>query len=277
MKAKYVEAGGLNTRYLFAGTDNDKALLLIHGGGIAADSWMCNIDELAKTFAVYAPDTVGHGFTDAVDLGGDLPQPHALRHLIAFLDAVGIDKFYAGGSSYGALLAGLLYLEIPERVEKLVLISSSSAFDSDEDYRKAMRGAFENAARTISDPEFEDCRRRMAAIVHDPACIPEAVLMMQLTQYARPDRADYYIKANRNRVNSEGPIGYRIVDRLEELALPVLVVAGREDPRANWRRTEAAVARMPDAELHIVDECGHVPHIEHPAMFNRLATEFLSR
>ncbi len=277
MKAKYIEVDGLNTRYLFAGEGNDEALLLIHGGGIAADSWMCNIDELAKTFAVYAPDTVGHGFTDAIDLGKDLPQPHALRHLIAFADAIGLDKFYAGGSSYGALLAGLLYLEIPDRVEKLVMISSSSAFDSDEDYRKAMRGAFENAARTISDPELEDCRRRMGAIVHDPACIPEAVLMMQVTQYARPDRADYYIKANKNRVNAQGPIGYRIVDRLNELELPVLVIAGKQDPRANWQRTEAAVAKMPNATLHIVDKCGHLPHIEHPEMFNRLATEFLSR
>ena len=66
MRARFIDIDGVNTRYLFAGEGNDNALLLIHGGGVAADTWLRNIDALGAEFAVYAPDNVGHGFTDAI-------------------------------------------------------------------------------------------------------------------------------------------------------------------------------------------------------------------
>ena len=277
MKAKFIDVGGLRTRYLYEGEGNDKALLLVHGGGTAADAWIRCIDTLAEDFAVFAPDNVGHGFTDSVDIGTDLPQPYTVRHLIDLMDALGIDKFYACGSSYGALIVGLLYFEVPDRVEKLIMLSSSSAFATDENYRKSMRAAFENSAKTMANPDLADCRRRLSNIVYDPESIPEGVLMMQVTQYAQPDRVEFYTKANKNRVNAEGPIGHRIVGKLDQVEVPALVIAGKQDPRANWERIEVAVESMPRAELHVIDKCGHLPHIEHSERVVSLAKEFLKR
>ena len=152
MRAKFIDVSGISPRYLYEGEDNDQALLLIHGGGVAADTWLRNIDALGKEFAIYAPDNVGHGFTGSIELGNDLPQPHTTRHLIDFMDTIGIDRLNVGGSSYGALIAGLLYFEVPHRIEKLILVGSSSVFDSDENYRKALQGAYDNAAETIGNP-----------------------------------------------------------------------------------------------------------------------------
>ena len=121
MQAGYIDVDGINTRYLSAGSGNAKAVLLIHGGGLSADTWLRNIDALGAELAVYAPDSVGHGFTDPIDLGTGLPQPHTVRHLIGFMDAFGVDRFSVAGSSYGALIAGLVYFAVPERVDKLIL------------------------------------------------------------------------------------------------------------------------------------------------------------
>ncbi|MCE2481870.1 MAG: alpha/beta fold hydrolase [Alphaproteobacteria bacterium] len=161
MRASFIDVGGITTRYLHAGEDHGQALLLIHGGGVAADTWLCNIEPLGQEFAVYAPDNIGHGFTDAIELGSDLPQPHTTRHLVDFLDTLGIDRFSVAGSSYGALIAGLIYFEVPERVEKLILVGSSSVFDCDEKYGMALQGAYDNAAKTMGIPDLADCRRRM--------------------------------------------------------------------------------------------------------------------
>ncbi len=275
MRAKFIDIGGISTRYLYAGEDNEKALLLIHGGGVAADTWLRNIEPLGEEFAVYAPDNIGHGFTDAIDLGTDLPQPHTTRHLIDFMNTIGIDRFSVGGSSYGALIAGLVYFEIPERVDKLILVGSSSVFDTDENYRKALQGAYDNAAKTIGNPNLADCRRRMDNAVHDPATVPEALLIMQLTQYARPDRVEFYVTANRNRVEAESSIGYRIRDKLEQIKVPTLVITGKQDQRTNWQNTEIEAKRIPDIRCVTIDQCGHLPYIEHPLEFNAVAADFL--
>ena len=275
MRAKFTDIDGVSTRYLYEGDGNETALLLIHGGGVAADTWLRNIDELGKEFAVYAPDNIGHGFTDSMDLGADLPQPHTARHLIRFMETIGVDRFSVGGSSYGALIAGLVYFDVPERVDKLILVGSSSVFDTDENYRKALQGAYDNAAKTIGNPNLEDCRRRMNNAVHDPASVPDEVLIMQITQYAQPDRVEFYVTANRNRVDAEGPIGYRIVDKLEEIAVPTLVITGKQDKRTNWENTEIAAKRIPKSRCVAIDECGHLPYIKHPQAFNKLVAEFL--
>ena len=275
MRATFIDVDGINTRYLHAGDGNEQALLLIHGGGVAADTWLRNIDELGETFAVYAPDNIGHGFTDAIELGSDLPQPHTTRHLVRFMETIGVDRFSIGGSSYGALIAGLVYFEVPDRVEKLILVGSSSVFDSDENYRKALQGAYDNAAKTIGNPDLADCRRRMNNAVHDPATVPDEVLVMQLTQYAQADRVEFYVTANRNRVEAEGPIGCRIVDKLEDIAAPTLVITGKQDKRTDWENTEIEAKRIPNARCVTIEACGHLPYIEHPRQFNELVAEFL--
>ena len=193
------------------------------------------------------------------------------------LKAIGIDRFSVGGSSYGALIAGLLYFEVPHRIEKLILVGSSSVFDSDENYRKALQGAYDNAAKTIGNPDLAACRRRMNNAVHDPSTVPEELLIMQLTQYAKPDRVEFYVNANRNRFQAEGPIGYRIKGKLEEIEVPTLVITGKQDKRTNWENTEIEAKRIPDARCVTIDQCGHLPYVEKSQEFNKLVTDFLRR
>ena len=276
MRAKFIDIDGIRTRYLCEGETNKRALLLVHGGGVSADTWLFNIDALAKTFAVYAPDNIGHGFTASIDLGEDLPQPHTTRHLARFMEVLGIERYAVAGSSYGALIASLLYFEHPKRVEKLILIGSSSVFDSDENNKKALQGAYDNAAKAIGSPDLAACRQRMNNAVFDPSCVPESLLMMQLTQYAQPDRVEFYVKANRNRVNAKGPMQYRVVDRLEQIDVPTLVITGKQDKRTDWQNTERAVKRLPKGQAQTIDRCGHLPYIEHPQVFNSLVGNFLS-
>jgi len=101
------------------------------------------------------------------------------------------------------------------------------------------------------------------------------VLIMQLTQYAQPDRVEFYVAANRNRVDAKGPIGSRIVDKIEEIKVPTLVITGKQDKRTNWENTELTAKRIPDARCVTIDQCGHLPYIEHPQAFNDLVADFL--
>ena len=274
MRAKFVDVDGVQTRYLYEGSGYP--LLLLHGAGLSADSWLRNIDGLSDDFFVCAPDLMGQGFTDSGDYQGGPPHPHTVAHLQRLADILKLEKFAVMGSSFGALIAGLLYFAMPERVEKLVLISSGSSFNPEEDLSRTLQEAFQNGISAIAEPSLETCRKRMARIFYEPALIPEELLLMQMTSYALPGVRESYEKRMRGMMDIEGSRPYRILERLEQIKVPTLAIFGRQDPRiSNPQRAEEAVKRLPQGRMIIFDRCGHQPHLEHPDKFNGLVRGFL--
>lgn len=274
MRSKFIDVDGAQTRYLFEGSGYP--LLLLHGAGLPADSWLYNIDPLSDEFYVVAPDLLGQGFTDRGGYKGGPPQPSTIAHIQRFVDILGIYKFAVAGSSYGALIASLLYLEMPERVEKLILISSGGCFNSEEGLARSLNDAYQNGLSAISDPSMETCRKRMGRVYYDPAKVPDGLLLAQLTSYSLPSAVESYEMMMKGLMDIEGSRPYRILERLETIKAPTLAIFGKQDPRiADLEAATQAVNRFPQGRMVMFDEAGHVPHMEHPEKFNQLVREFV--
>ncbi len=69
---------------------------------------------------------------------------------------------------------------------------------------------------------------------------------------------------------------FRILDRLEQIDVPTLVVWGRDDKGGIYESAVAAVKRIPRAEMVVFDQCAHMPMMEHPKKYNALIHGFLS-
>ena len=111
---------GGSIAYMFAGAG--PALLLIHGLGGTRKTWRHLIDDLARTHTVIAPDLPGHGESDPP--AGDYSLgAHAcvLRDLILSL---GCRRFSVAGHSLGGGIALQTAYQFPERIDRLLLISS---------------------------------------------------------------------------------------------------------------------------------------------------------
>jgi pimeloyl-ACP methyl ester carboxylesterase len=275
MRIKMIDIDGVRTRYLHAG--DGYPLMLMHGVGVSGDTFLRNIDVLGERYSVYAPDMLGHGFTDSVDYQGGPPQPHTVRHLGKLADALGLDHYCVGGSSYGALIAALMYFDRPQRVDSVILIGSGSTFHPPEGQAETLKAAFANGSKAMTDPTLDSCRLRMANILHDPAMVPEEMLLTQLTSYALPDRLDAYKATVSGMAASVDSDVHRVYTRLEKMDVPCLVITGRQDIRSDVDLTIAGCKRMPNAELIIFDDCGHMPYMEHPAQFNEAVAAFLRR
>jgi pimeloyl-ACP methyl ester carboxylesterase len=275
MQVSFADVDGIRTRYLHTGTGHP--LFLIHGVGVSADCFVRNIDALGEEFAVYAPDMLGHGFTDAVDYRGDSPQPRIVRHLGRLAELLGLERYSVLGSSFGALIAALMYFERPERVPSLVLVGSGSVFHPPDEQAETLRAALANGTSAMADPTLESCRRRLANVCFDPASVPEEMLLVQLTSYALPDRLPAYRATIAGLIASVGSLEHRVYARLEQIRVPCLVITGREDIRASYRHTEEGCRRIPGAELVMLERCGHLPFLEHPGRFNALVRQFLGQ
>ena len=280
MQAKFVDIGGIPTRYLRAGAGYP--VLLLHGVGMAADSWIENITELASEFDVYAPDMLGCGFTPLYGAGGSVPtaapQLAMVDHLSAFIDHLELDKFAIVGSSLGGLIAALQYFAMPDRVDSITFAGSAAMYAADKaELKEIFAGSFKNGSMAYANISLDTLRQRLGNIVHDPSVIPDYVLHTQMTTYALPwSFAAYQYRMQGMLDALDADDAGWISHRLDEIAVPALAIAGDEDPRTTAAWEEQAVRGISDARRVEFSKCGHLPHLEYPGKFNRLITEFVS-
>ena len=63
----------------------------------------------------------------------------------------------------------------------------------------------------------------------------------------------------------------------ENVQVPVLIVAGENDPLREPGYSNDLASRIPENEHHVIMDCGHCPNIEHADKFNELTIDFLKR
>jgi pimeloyl-ACP methyl ester carboxylesterase len=275
MQARFINVDGIRTRCLIGGKPGAYPLLLLHGYGGTADVWMRNIDAWSDEFYVVAVDMISSGFTDPVDTGGKPPQPFAVQHLKKLADKLEFGQFCPMGTSYGGLIAALLYFEMPTRVNKMVLQGSGSAFNEDEALVATLTNVRKNFGPLMDGPTIDGVRNSVKKQVYDPASIPEEMIHVMTTAYALPWQRKAWEQGLDGLLDLEACRPYRVKFRLEQLAVDTLVVWGREDPGAVYASAVEAVKRMPKARLLTFEKCGHKPMYEHPERFNREVRAFL--
>jgi len=122
----YAPVNGIDMFYEIRGTGTP--VVLLHGGITVYETLGVTLPELARSFQVIVPHLQGHGFTRDV---ADRPLDYAQlgRDVIGLLDHLGIEKAHLVGYSTGAGAALQAAVQHPERVDRLVVISTAFARD----------------------------------------------------------------------------------------------------------------------------------------------------
>src|SRR2546421_2412276 len=113
---RFVATDDTQTRYRQWGTTGPP-VVLVHGAAESADTWARMAPVLAATHRVYALDLVGWGYTRRV---GRPDLDHQVRQLLAFLDALGLDRPVLAAHSSGAAIAAEATLRVPGRIGGLL-------------------------------------------------------------------------------------------------------------------------------------------------------------
>ena len=266
-----VIAAGIRTNVHDVGSGHP--VLLIHGSGPGVSAWAnwrLVIPELAQQARVIAPDMVGFGFTDRLDL----TQPDQrydmdtwVRQAVGLLDALNIEKADLVGNSFGGALALALAIRHPQRVRRLVLMGSVGVPFAITPGLDAVWGY---------QPSFENMRRIMDVFTWDGSLVNDELARMRYEASNQPGFQESFsamFPAPRQRwvdamTSSEKDIR----------ALPhhTLVVHGREDQVIPLSTSQTLAAWIPRSQLHVFGQCGHWTQIEHTARFVRLVGDFLA-
>ncbi len=266
---KSVLAGPVKTNYLEAGSG--APVVLIHGSGpgvSAYANWRLTIPVLARKLHVFAYDQVGFGF-------GDLPkdEPYTLarwtRHLLDFMDAVGIERAHIVGNSMGAAVAIAAAVEYPARVDRLVLMGPAGV------RFPIVEGSGLDFAWGYT-PSVENMRRLIDLFVFNRALATEELAQLRYQAALRPGVQEaFHSMFPAPRQNGVDDLA-AFEDRLDTIRARTLIVHGRDDQIIPLSTSLKLLQNIADVQLHVFGACGHWTQIEHAAEFNRLVSDFLT-
>jgi pimeloyl-ACP methyl ester carboxylesterase len=217
---------------------------------------------------------LGHGFTCPVN-GQPVDIPAKLAHLERLTEILGFERFVVSGSSYGALIGVNLYFTHPERVTQLIINGSGSCFNSEQQLAAFVDRIFASYKPNLTCSTPEMWRERLAGTVLDVATVPPELPALLALCYAQPWAEGCWEQTVRTMQNAEAFRPFRVLERLEAIAVKSLVVWGRNDKGGIYESAVAAVERMPSARLVAFEQCGHLPMLEQADGYNRVVRSFL--
>jgi 2-hydroxy-6-oxonona-2,4-dienedioate hydrolase len=275
VKENYYDVAGTRTRVLEAGEGHP--LLLLHGTGGHAETYLRNIGPLSRHFRVLAVDMIGHGYTAHAD--GAYTMDTFADHVHGLIDVLGAERVFLSGESLGGGVACWTALKYPDRVRALSLNTGILA-RPDENGLKDLADIEDRTSRLVTDLSRETIRRRLEWLVYDPSAMTDEMVDIRLKVYSQPGMAENMVTVMKT-VLQMNRAAYGDVDyydhTLAKLQCPALVIWTDHNPGKSFESVRPAIEAIPDREVHILTGAAHWPQWEKPDEVNSRMIEFLLR
>jgi pimeloyl-ACP methyl ester carboxylesterase len=255
----------LHVSYVEAGSG--PPLVLVHGLMTNAYSFRYVIPELAKHYRVLVPELPGAGRSDPGEDVSMTPS-HVAAVLAAFQEAVGAERAYVVGNSMGGYITLWLWLEHPEKVERLVVMHSPG-FPEPRLYAMNAVAALPSAPRLL-----RTVTRNPEQFVVNNVHYRDGSIMSQeeAIEYGRifrsPQRRRAFLRVLKETLDP------RQMERLHEtLRARVPGQDGRGPVLLLWATQDVLVppdygpryqTLIPDASLEWIDGASHFLHVDAP-------------
>jgi len=243
------------------------ALVFLHGWALNSRVWDGIAPVLMRDFTVVRIDLPGHGASPWP------PEFADLTSLAAVLAPALPEHCTLVGWSLGGVAAMALALTLRERIGRLVLVGSTPRFLRSEDWPHGLAGPVVERFAALLEADYEATVREFLGLQvkddeHARSTLRE--LRMKLVAGGAPRlealRAGLSVLRNAD-----------LRERLPQLAVPTLVMAGENDRMTPPGAARALAAAIPGARLELLARAGHAPFLSHAGEFCRILGEFLGR
>lgn len=260
-----VTTGDIQTNYHDLG--EGAPLLLCHGSGpgvSAYANWRLVMGPMSEHVRVLAPDFAGFGYTEVPD-DQEFNREAWLGQLVAFLDALKLEKVSVVGNSFGGSMALGLAINHPERVDKVVLMGSVGVDFPITDGLDRVWG-------------YQPSREEMADLMRTTFAYDSSIITEDMIEgrYQASLRIQRYFErmfpAPRQRWVDA--MAYP-EDQIRAITAPTLIVHGRDDEVIPLQNSLTLHHLIEDSQLHVFGRCGHWTQIEHAAEFTEQVLDFL--
>ncbi|MFW9916566.1 MAG: alpha/beta fold hydrolase [Candidatus Thorarchaeota archaeon] len=232
-------------------------VVLIHGLGDGHEVWNHQTQALAEGgFEVFAVDLRGHGDSEKTDAKHTMER--FAQDINAFMDSLGLPTAHIVGLSMGGFIAQILAVDFPERVRSLILIGT----------------ACELKVRFIDKLQI-----RLAAVLPYKPFVKQYAkrpFWQQEKEWIEEFTARTLKCGKKDFIGSAKAIfPFRCCDRLGEITVPTLVMAGEHDEIEPVQYSEQIHGLIKGSTLKIIKNSGHCVLVEQPERTNEELLSFL--
>jgi len=253
-------------------------IVLIHGMLNSSSHWQEVAAALAKDYTVIAPDLIGHG--DSAAPRGDYSLGAHAASIRDLLAAIGVDRATIVGHSLGGGVAMQFFYQFPQRVERLVLVSSGGL---GREVSPALRvAALPGMSLLLSltiHPRLLAGMRGLGERLRARG-IPLGVYLQAVARALRPlengDAREAFLHTLRAVIDVRGQrVG--ATDRLDLLeTMPTMIVWGERDNTIPIEHGRLAHEAIPHSSFHTLANVAHFPHLEDPQALAGLLRSFIA-
>lgn len=259
----------INQAHLYYETGGQgRPFVMIHAGVADSRQWENEFHFFAAQYRAVRYDLRGYGKSEPVD--GEFSH---LQDLVALLDHLSIDQpCILMGCSMGGGLAMDFTLTFPARVKALIMVGSAPT----------------GLKLDVPEPPGAEAAEQ-AYNAGDLDRVAELETQIWFDGQGRtPDQVDQKkrrlaYEMNRNALSLDARrLGKRLpdspipaVERLDELQLPVLVIAGAHDTPYLQAAADYMQSNLPAVQKVVMAGAAHLPNMDRPAEFRRIVTQFL--
>ncbi|MBA4019711.1 MAG: alpha/beta hydrolase [Pirellula sp.] len=245
-------------------------ILFVHGFPLSHAMWRGQLETLKARFRVVAPDLRGFGGSP-LPAGVEADEKSTMRQMAddcaVVLDALQIaGPVVLCGLSMGGYVAWQFAKHHSGKLRGLILCDTKAAGDT---------------------PEAAETRRKMAEHVlkHGTSAVAEAMPAKLFAQVTHKEQQEIVAEV-RKTIEATSPQGLAAAQRgmaeredvrswLPNIAVPTLVIVGREDAISPVDEMRAIADAIPGAKFHVVEQAGHMAPLEQPGDVNTLIADFV--
>lgn len=261
-KEKFTKVNGIEISYAELGDKKNPALVILHGFSDSKEGLLSFASHLSKHFFVLIPDLPGFGKSDKPDTRYSLKFYAQILH--EFLALRGISHFHAYGNSMGGAIL-IEYNHLYHDKFLSLILSCSAGLIPKENY-----GSFyeevKNGKNLFLIEEIHHFEEFMKKIFYNQELIPFLVKGYIFEEY-KANRFWYeklmgdillpHINASEEELSLQN-------QKVKEIICPTLILWGEHDKVFPKELAYEFQRAIPDARLEIIEDVGHLPHLEKP-------------
>lgn len=257
----HVKANGVNLHYELTGPAGAPVIVFSHSIGASLEMWDAQVTAFAGRYRCLRYDTRGHGSSEVIDRPATVDD--LADDLAGLLDALDIAKAHIVGLSLGGMMGQAFALRHPQKLDRLVLVSTSAKMNV-QFYRDretvARREGYGSFIETVLVPRWFTQEFGKAS--------PEVIDAFR--QRFPKDWRGYSVCC--------GVIAaLDLPERIGGIRAPTMIMVGAADPATPVAMSLDLLARIPDAELVVVPRLAHILVAERPDLVNPYIAAFLDR
>jgi 3-oxoadipate enol-lactonase len=260
-----IEANSISMGYSEFG-EGLSPIIFIHGFPFDKNMWQPQVEALKNTFHIITYDVRGFGKSTVEEIRTASIDIFA-EDLIAFMNALHIEKAIVCGFSMGGYILLNALKRYPDRFSAIVLANTQCEGDSPEGKEKRSETMLE-----IEHYGLKSFTKNFIPKIFGDASIKYKKQLVKTVAQGILDTSPTAIIATLNALANRT----ETCSSLGQISVPTLIICGADDPVTPVQQAQYMQKNIPNAIIKVIKKASHMANMEQPNQYNKILFDFIS-